>query len=76
MIASGLILLLMPDIKQTLAQSDTLRANAQVASTNRVETTFNGDININTSSPTVSGNLSDVLETTNEMMFQLIAPMS
>lgn len=75
-ISKPLIPNIMPDIKQTLAQSDTLRANAQVASTNRVETTFNGDININTSSPTVSGNLSDVLETTNEMMFQLIAPMS
>lgn len=75
-ISKPLIPNIMPDIKQTLAQSDSLRANAQAASTNRVETTFNGDININTSSPTVSGNLSDVLETTNEMMFQLIAPMS
>ncbi|WP_272683272.1 hypothetical protein [Providencia sp. PROV156] len=63
------------DINRTLATSDNLRSNSQLATNNRVEATF-GDINITTSSPTVQGSLSDVLETTNEMMFQLIAPMS
>lgn len=67
---------IMPDIKQTLGQSDALRASAQSVNNNRVEATINGGINIHTSSSTVSGNLSDALETANEMMFQLIAPMS
>ncbi|MEY0595419.1 hypothetical protein AB7309_19155 [Providencia manganoxydans] len=63
------------DINKTLSTSDKLRSNSQSVANNRVEATF-GDINITTSSPTVQGNLSDALETTNEMMFQLIAPMS
>ncbi|MEY1236117.1 hypothetical protein AB7102_00935 [Providencia manganoxydans] len=63
------------DINKTLSTSDNLRANSQSVANNRVEATF-GDINITTSSPTVQGNLSEALETTNEMMFQLIAPMS
>lgn len=63
------------DINRTLSTSDNLRANSQAVTNNRIEANF-GDINITTSSPTVQGGLSDVLETTNEMMFQLIAPMS
>lgn len=63
------------DINRTLSTSDNLRENSQAVTNNRIEANF-GDINITTSSPTVQGGFSDVLETTNEMMFQLIAPMS
>nr|WP_282562094.1 hypothetical protein [Providencia stuartii] len=65
----------MPDIKQTLGQSDALRANEQAVNNNKIEATF-GDINIHTSASTIKGNVSDAVETTNELMFQLIAPMS
>ncbi|WP_140183197.1 hypothetical protein [Providencia stuartii] len=65
----------MPEIKQFLGQSDALRANAQTLTNNKVEATF-GDINIQTSSPTVQGNISDAVEVANELLFQLVPPMS
>ncbi|MEQ4659652.1 hypothetical protein AB7Z54_21010 [Providencia manganoxydans] len=74
-ISKPLVPNIMPEIKQTLGQSDALRANAQSVNNNKVEATF-GDINIHTSSQTVKGNVSDAIEATNELMFQLIAPMS
>ncbi|EFE51983.1 hypothetical protein PROVRETT_09148 [Providencia rettgeri DSM 1131] len=65
----------MPEIKQFLGQSDALRANAQTVTNNKVEATF-GDINIQTSSPTVQGNIRDAVEVTNELLFQLVPPMN
>ncbi|MEY0875247.1 hypothetical protein [Providencia manganoxydans] len=63
------------DINRVLSTSDNLRASGQSVSNNKVEATF-GDIIFQQASPTMQGNASDFIETTNEMMFQLIAPMS
>lgn len=63
------------DINRTLSTSNNLRANAQTVTNNNLRATF-GDIIFQQSSPTMQGNASDFIETTKEMMFQLIAPMS
>ena len=64
----------MPGIQQTMANSEMLQAGNKTVN-NRVEANF-GDININTSSPTISGGLTEATTTARESMFQLITPMS
>ncbi|HCM64685.1 MAG TPA: hypothetical protein DIT05_19405 [Morganella sp. (in: Bacteria)] len=64
----------MPGIQQTMANSEMLQAGSKTVN-NRVEANF-GDININTSSPTISGGLTEATTTARESMFQLITPMS
>lgn len=64
----------MPGIQQTMANSEMLQAGSKTVN-NSVEANF-GDININTSSPTISGGLTEATTTARESMFQLITPMS
>ncbi|WP_052927890.1 hypothetical protein [Morganella morganii] len=60
--------------KQVMDNSQTLQSGNKTIN-NRVEANF-GDININTSSATVSGNVADATTSARENMFQLITPMS
>ncbi|HDS3051631.1 TPA: hypothetical protein QIE23_000937 [Morganella morganii subsp. morganii] len=60
--------------RQIMANSQMLQSGNKTVN-NRVEANF-GDININTSSATVSGNVADATTSARENMFQLITPMS